>query len=103
MLEGMRANNVSLTRPSTSPGEEESKAWATACSMPQVVDITKAAGTPLPVRPHHESHSTLREEVEVVEVSSHLPSWLVVGGDLPTLQLWAPPWGGRLAGCFGLP
>ena len=49
MLGGMRANNVSLTCSSTSPGEEESKAWATRCSMPQVVDITSAAGTPLPV------------------------------------------------------
>src|SRR5215208_5548248 len=48
MLEGMRANNVSLPWASTSPGEE-AKARETACNMPQVVDITSAAGTPLPV------------------------------------------------------
>ena len=32
MLGGMRAINVSLTRSSTSPGDEESRAWATALS-----------------------------------------------------------------------
>src|ERR687895_287130 len=37
--------------------------------------------------PHHESQSTLREEVEVVEVSSYLPGWLVVVGYLPALEL----------------
>src|ERR671910_825315 len=36
--------------------------------------------------PHHKPQSTFREEVEVVEVSSYLPSWLVVWRDLPTLQ-----------------
>src|ERR671921_753048 len=35
--------------------------------------------------PYHEPQSALREEVEVVEVSSHLPGWLVEGGDLPAL------------------
>src|SRR5215217_1556131 len=55
--------------------------------MPQVVDITSAAEKPLP---------TLREEVEVVEVSSHLPGWLVVGGDPPTFQ------GGHFLGQRGL-
>jgi hypothetical protein len=49
MLVGMRATNVWLTWASTSPGEEEPKARAADCSMPQVVDMTRAAGTPLPV------------------------------------------------------
>ena len=35
--------------------------------------------------PHHKPHSTLREEVEVIEVSSYFPSGLVVGSDLPLL------------------
>ena len=47
MLAGMRANNASLVRSSTSPGESRER--ATALNMPQVVDITSAAGTPLPV------------------------------------------------------
>jgi hypothetical protein len=56
--------------------------------MPQVVDITSAAGTPLPVAsPHHKPQSALREKVEVVEVSSHLSGWLVEGTNLPSLQL----------------
>jgi hypothetical protein len=49
MLGGMRASNVSLTRDSTSPGEEEPKAWATALSMLEVASATRAAGIPLPV------------------------------------------------------
>src|SRR5215203_2616105 len=49
MLVGMRVTNVSLTWASTSPGEGESKARAASWSMPQVVAITRAAGTPLPV------------------------------------------------------
>jgi hypothetical protein len=49
MVDGMRANKVSLTYSSTSPGEEASKVFETACNIPQVVDITSAAGTPLPV------------------------------------------------------
>src|SRR5215208_3866091 len=36
---------------------------------------------------HHDSQPTLRERVEVVEVSSHFPSGSVVGRDLPALQL----------------
>src|ERR687893_192944 len=32
--------------------------------------------------PHCKAQSALREEVEVVEVSSHLPSWPIVGSDL---------------------
>src|SRR5215207_10564803 len=32
------------------------------------------------------SWPTLREEVEVVEVSSHLPGWPVEGGDPPSFQ-----------------
>ena len=47
MLGGMRANNVSLTRSSTFPGEVESKAWATALSMLEVASANKAAGIPL--------------------------------------------------------
>ena len=49
MLEGMLGTSASLTRRSISPGEEESDAWETALSMPKVVDMTSAAGTPLPV------------------------------------------------------
>jgi hypothetical protein len=49
MLAGMRATNVSLTWASTSPGEEEPKAWATALSMLEVALTAKAAGVPLPV------------------------------------------------------
>ena len=86
MLEGMRATNVSLTWASTSPGEEESRARAASCNIPQVVDITNAAGTPLPVASPTTSPSRpSRQEVEVVEVSSHLSSRLVEGGDLPAL------------------
>jgi hypothetical protein len=44
---GMRTDNASLTRLSTSPGESED--WATARSMPQVVAMTRAAGMPLSV------------------------------------------------------
>ena len=40
---------ASFTLPNTSPGEEEPKAWATALSMLRALDITSAAGTPLPV------------------------------------------------------
>src|SRR5215217_6433148 len=39
---------------------------------------------------HDQSQSTFREEVEVVEVSSYLPGWLVVGSDLPALQSGHP-------------
>jgi len=45
----MRTSNASLTCLSVSPGEEESNACAASCNMPQVVDITSAAGTPLPI------------------------------------------------------
>ena len=41
---------------------------------------------PCLLRPHHKPHSALRKMVEVVEVSSYFPSWLVVWRDLPTLQ-----------------
>src|ERR671921_838858 len=41
---------------------------------------------------YHKSDSTLGEEVEVVEVTSYLPSRLVVGSDLPALK------GGHLLG-----
>src|SRR5215211_7774091 len=87
MLGGMRANNVSLTWASTLPGEEESRARAASCNIPQVVDITNAAGIPLPVASPTTPSHTFREKVEVVEVSSHLSSRLVEGGDLPALQL----------------
>jgi hypothetical protein len=54
--------------------------------MPQVVAITNAAGTPLPVAsPRDYSQAALRKEVEVVEVTSDLSSGLIVGRDLPTL------------------
>jgi hypothetical protein len=83
----MRANNVSLTCLSTSPGEEESKAWAASCNMPEVVAITNAAGTPRARSvPHHESQPALREEVEVVEVAPYFPSGPVIGSNLPTFQ-----------------
>src|SRR5215211_6731878 len=36
--------------------------------------------------PHHKPQPTLREEVEVVEVSAYLPGWLVERRDTPTLQ-----------------
>src|SRR5215208_4112280 len=42
--------------------------------------------------PHHEDQPTLGEQMEVVEVSSYLPSWLVAWRDHPTLQ------GGHLLG-----
>src|SRR5215211_198430 len=96
MFEGMRATNVSLTRSSTSFGEEEPNACETACSMPQVVAITSAAGTPLPVASPTTSPSRPSEEVEVVEVSSYLASGLVEGRDLPALQF------GHLLGQRGL-
>src|SRR5215218_11328214 len=35
--------------------------------------------------PYHKSQFAFREEMEVVEVSSHLSGWLVVGIDLPAL------------------
>jgi hypothetical protein len=72
--------------------------------MPQVVDITSAAGTPLPVGvPHHQSQPILREEVEVVEISSHLPSWLVVGSDLPAFQCGHFFWERGLLDASGYP
>jgi hypothetical protein len=43
---GMRAYNVSLTCSSTSPGVAESKVCETACSISQVVAITRVAGSP---------------------------------------------------------
>jgi hypothetical protein len=43
---GMRASNVSLTCSSTSPGVVESKVCETACSISQVVAITRVAGSP---------------------------------------------------------
>src|SRR5215217_7889105 len=35
--------------------------------------------------PHSEAHPTVIQLEELVEVSSHLPGWLVVGRDLPAL------------------
>src|SRR5215216_6663088 len=34
---------------------------------------------------HHKPKFALREDVEVIEVTSYLPSWLVVRGNLPAL------------------
>src|SRR5215207_785966 len=39
----MRANNVSLTRSSTSPGEEESRACETACSIQHLMPPWRSA------------------------------------------------------------
>jgi hypothetical protein len=86
MLGGIRANNTSLTWASTSPGEEEPEAVATPPRKAQIPVITKAAGTPLArCVPHDETHPAVGRKVEVVEISSHLPSWLVVGSDVPAL------------------
>src|ERR671921_1207107 len=41
---------------------------------------------------HDEAQASLRKLEEVVEVSSHLPSWLVEGCDLPALQLGHALW-----------
>src|SRR5215208_475197 len=87
MLEGMRANNVSLTCSRTSPGDEESKAREASCSMPKVVDMTRAAGTPLPVTSPTTSPRRPPDKRWKSKKSSHLTSRLVVGGDLPALQL----------------
>ena len=48
--------------------------------MPQVVDIIKRCWHALArCVPYHQPQPTLREEVEVVEVSSYLSGGLVVG------------------------
>src|SRR5215212_7658278 len=36
--------------------------------------------------PHHDSQPSVREKVEVVEVTSYLPSWPVEGRNLPALK-----------------
>ena len=60
MFEEMLETSASLTRRSISPGEEASDAWETALSMPHVVDITNAAGTPLGGIPHHKPQAAPR-------------------------------------------
>ena len=104
MLAGMRANNVSLTWASTSPGER---------GVPELSgELQHTAGGghhqrcrhPLARRVAHDhSQPPLGKKVEVVEVSSHLSSRLVEGGDLPAFQLGHLLWAARHAGCFVLP
>jgi hypothetical protein len=69
---GMLGKSTSLTPWSISAGKVW--LWAARRNMPQVVDITSAAGTPLPVAsPTASSHLACREGVEVVEVPAYLP------------------------------
>ena len=66
--------------------------------MPQVACHHKRCWHPLArCVPYHKPQPILTEEVEVVGVSAHLPGRLVVGRDLPALQL------GHLLGQRALP
>jgi hypothetical protein len=56
----MRASNVSLTRASTSPGEAEPKAWATALSM--LAEAAEAV--------HREAHGNVADEIIEVKEGS---------------------------------
>src|SRR5918997_2729066 len=55
---------------------------AACCSHHQGRRDTLASGVP-----HDEAYPAIFEFEEVVEVSSHLTGWLIVGSDLPALQI----------------
>src|SRR5215207_3634145 len=87
MLDGMRTNNASFTRLSTSPGGRRVRCLSGKLQHAAGGGHDQGRWHSLARRvPHHEAQPILGEEVEVVKVAPSLPSWLVVGRDLPALQ-----------------